>query len=99
MLVTREFTKPVAGAFFAAISLFLIVESVASLGANVGAVNFIARLRRLGHDARIPAILRAAVIPVVVVSVTATVVLMLLARPLAHLLLHGHLGKPGRARS
>ncbi len=93
VLVTREFTKPVAGAFFAAISLFLIVESVAGLGANVGAVNFIARLRRLGHGARIPAILRAAVIPVVVVSVTATVVMLLLARPLASLLLHGHLGQ------
>lgn len=93
VLVTREFSKPVAGAFFAAISLFLIVESVASLGANVGAVNFIARLRRLGHQARIPTILRAAIIPVVVMSVIAAVAMLLLARPLASLLLHGHLGE------
>jgi O-antigen/teichoic acid export membrane protein len=93
VLVTRHFSKPVAGAFFTAISLFLIVEAVASLGANVGAVNFIARLRRLGHEARIPTILRAAIIPVLVVSVACAVVMLLLARPLADVLLHGHLGQ------
>ena len=57
VLITREYSKPVAGAFFTAISLFLIVESVAGLGAWVGLVNFIARLRRLGHEDRVPAIL------------------------------------------
>lgn len=91
VLVTRHFSKPVAGAFFTAISLFLIVEAVASLGANVGAVNFIARLRRLGHEAQIPTILRAAVIPVLMVSVACTVAMLLLAEPLGGLLLHGHL--------
>jgi O-antigen/teichoic acid export membrane protein len=95
VLVTREFSKPVAGAFFAAISLFLIVESASSLGAYVGLVNFIARLRRLGHEARIPVILRAAIIPVIAVSVSAAVALILFARPLAHLLLSGHFGKAG----
>ncbi len=95
VLVTREFSKPVAGAFFAAISLFLIVESASGLGAYVGLVNFIARLRRLGHEARIPVILRAAIIPVIAVSVSAAAALMLFARPLAHLLLSGHFGKAG----
>ncbi len=33
VVITREFSKPVAGAFFTAISLFLIVESAAGLGA------------------------------------------------------------------
>jgi O-antigen/teichoic acid export membrane protein len=93
VLVTRHFSKPVAGAFFTAISLFLIVESVASLGANVGAVNFIARLRRLGHQSQIPTILRAAVIPVVAVSVASAAAMLLLAEPLAGVLLHGHLGQ------
>jgi O-antigen/teichoic acid export membrane protein len=95
VLVTRQFSKPVAGAFFTAISLFLIVESAASLGAYVGVVNFIARLRRLGHEAPIPTILRAAVIPVVTVSVAAGAAMFLLAAPLARVLLHGHLGHAG----
>ena len=63
VLVTRHFSKPVAGAFFTAISMFLIVRAVAGLGAGVGAVNFIARLRSLGQPAKIPLIIRAAVIP------------------------------------
>ena len=50
VVITRQFSKPVAGAFFTAISLFLIVEAAAGLGAYVGLVNFIARLRRLGHE-------------------------------------------------
>jgi O-antigen/teichoic acid export membrane protein len=95
VMITRHFSKPVAGAFFTAISLFLIVESAAGLGAYVGLVNFIARLRRLGHEGRVPAILRAAIIPVVIVSLSATVILILLAEPLAHLMLSGHLGKSG----
>src|SRR5690348_8044015 len=48
VLVTRVFPRPVAGAFFTATSAFIIVEAVASLGANVGLVYFIARLRSLG---------------------------------------------------
>lgn len=95
VVITRQFTKPVAGAFFAATSLFLILEAAAGLGAYVGLVNFIARLRRLGHETRIPAILRAAIIPVVTVSLVATAALILFAAPLARLLLSGHLGHAG----
>ena len=95
VVITREYSKPVAGAFFTAISLFLIVENAAGLGAWVGLVNFIARLRRLGHEDRVPAILRAALIPVVVVSLACTAGMLLFAGPLAHLLLSGHLGKDG----
>jgi O-antigen/teichoic acid export membrane protein len=93
VFVTRQFSKPVAGAFFTATSAFLIVEAVASLGANVGLVYFIARLRSLGEARRIPAIIRAGVIPVVVASLVLTAVMLLLAEPLAHVLLSGHLGK------
>jgi O-antigen/teichoic acid export membrane protein len=97
VVITREYTKPVAGAFFTAISLFLIVESAAGLGAWVGLVNFIARLRHLGHEDRVSAILRAAIIPVVVVSLACTAGMLLFAEPLARLLLSGHLGKDGAA--
>jgi O-antigen/teichoic acid export membrane protein len=95
VVITREYSKPVAGAFFTAISLFLIVENAAGLGAWVGLVNFIARLRRLGHEDWVSAILRAALIPVVVVSLACTAGMLLFAGPLAHLLLSGHLGKDG----
>ncbi len=95
VIVTRQFSRPVAGAFFTATSLFLIIEAVSSLGAYTGAVYFIARLRSLGEESRIPAILRAAVIPVVVASLLATTLLLLVADPLAHVLLDGHLGHNG----
>ena len=95
ILVTQVFTKPVAGAFFTAISAFLIVEAVASLGANVGLVYFIARLRSLGEERRIPMIIRAAVIPVIVASLVLTALMFGLAEPLAKVLLSGHLGKGG----
>ena len=95
VLVTRLFSQPVAGAFFSATSLFLIVESVASLGAFAGVVYFIARLRLLGEDGRINVILRAAIIPVVVASVTGAAILLLFADPLARILLGGHLGHQG----
>jgi O-antigen/teichoic acid export membrane protein len=99
VMVTREFSKPVAGGFFTAISLFLIVEAVASLGAYVGAVNFIARLRSLGYESKIPQILRASFIPVAVASVTAATALALLATPLAHALTDVHFGHSGARTS
>jgi O-antigen/teichoic acid export membrane protein len=95
VLVARHFSKPAAGAFFTAISLFLIVETVAGLGANVGVVNFIARLRSLGLETRIPAILRAAIVPVAVVSTAAAVALFLGSDALAREGLSHHLGHAG----
>ena len=95
VFVTRAFSPPVAGAFFTAISAFLIVEAVASLGANVGLVYFIARLRSLGEEKRIPTIIRAAVIPVILASLVLTVIMLGVAEPLAKVLLSGHLAKGG----
>src|SRR5215470_5556472 len=95
VFVTRVFSRPVAGAFFTATSAFLIVEAVASLGANVGLVSFIARLRSLGEAKRIPRIIRAAVIPVIVASLLLTVLMVGIAEPLAKVLLSGHLAKGG----
>lgn len=95
VLVTRLFSRPVAGAFFSATSLFLIVESVVSLGAFTGLVYFITRLRLLGEESRIDVIIRAAIIPVTIASVTGTVALVIFADPLARALLGGHLGSGG----
>jgi O-antigen/teichoic acid export membrane protein len=95
LIITRTFPEAAAGAFFTAMSLFLIIEAVASLGAATGTVYFIARLRALGQDHRIPEVVRTATRPVAVVSVAAAVALVLLAGPAARLLLHGQLGHAG----
>lgn len=87
--VTRHYPRPVAGAFFTAISIFLIVGAVAGLGTNVGLTYFIAQLRSLGQESKIPAIMRIAIWPVVVVSIAAAGVLAVVAAPLAHLILSG----------
>src|SRR5205085_1033643 len=58
-----------------------------------GAVYFIARLQLLGDERRVSVIIRAAVIPVVVASVTAASIMLIFATPLARVLLGGHLGQ------
>jgi O-antigen/teichoic acid export membrane protein len=89
VLVTREFSPQVAGAFFTATSLFLIVEILANLGSYNGIIYFIARLRspRKGR-----AMIRVAVTPVVIVSVASGAALFVFAQPVAHELFGGHLG-------
>jgi O-antigen/teichoic acid export membrane protein len=95
VLVTRRFSPPVAGAFFAATSLFLIIEAVSNLGAYNGLIYFIAQFRSLRSRGRIPSLLRAAVIPVFAASSAAAVALVIFAEPLARLLLGGHLDHSG----
>ena len=89
VLVTRHFSRPVAGAFFTATSAFVIVRSMASVGANTGVTYFVARLRSLGEERRLPSIMRAAIIPVAVASVVAAAAMWVFAVPLANLLLSG----------
>lgn len=95
VVITRHFSKVTAGAFFTATSAFMIVETIAALGAYVGLVYFIARLRSFGEGRRIPVMIRAAIVPVTVTSVIATASLLLFAQPLAHVLLAGHVGRGG----
>jgi len=90
ILITRHYPPAIAGAFFTATSIFLIVGGVAGLGTNVGLTYFIARLRSLGEEHKIPGIMRIAILPVVVASVVATAALLLLAEPLAHIMISGH---------
>ena len=93
VLVTRHFSRSAAGAFFAATSLFLIIETLSNLGAFNGAIYFIARLRSLHAEHRIPAVLRAAIVPVAICSTAAAVAMAVFAEPLARLLLGGHLSR------
>lgn len=91
VIVTNLFPRAVAGAFFIATSAFMIVETLATLGADVGLTYFVARLRSLGEARRLPAIFRAAVIPVIMAALAGTVLLLVFAEPLGHVLLSGHL--------
>ncbi len=90
VVVTRSFPRSVVGTFFVATSLFLIVETVANLGAYNGAIYFIARARALHSERRVPAIIRATVVPVVIASLVGAAALVALVHPLARLLLDGH---------
>ena len=87
VVVTRSFGKSVVGTFFVATSLFLIIEAVTNLGAYNGTIYFIARLRALRAERRIPAIIRATIIPVAISSVVGAAALFVFAHPLAGLLL------------
>jgi O-antigen/teichoic acid export membrane protein len=95
VLVTRHFSKYVAGSFFTATSAFLIVETIGTLGSPNGLVYFIARLRSLGEEDRIPTILRVALAPVVLLSAALLIAMFVFADPLAHLLLSTHRGSAG----
>jgi O-antigen/teichoic acid export membrane protein len=95
VLVTHHFNRYIAGSFFTATSAYVIVSTVASLGASTGLVYFIARLRTLGEERRIPALLRAAVIPTILVSTAMGAAMVVFAGPLAHFLLSDHTGKNG----
>lgn len=95
IVITREFPKAIAGAFFTAIAVFYIVASIAAMGTNVGLTYFVARLRSLGEERMIPSIQRIAIIPVIVVSLATAALMILLANPLAQLVLKGHAGKTG----
>jgi O-antigen/teichoic acid export membrane protein len=96
VVVTRNFAKSVVGTFFVAISLFLIVEAVTNLGAYNGTIYFIARVRALHAERRIPAIIRATVLPVVIFSLVGAATLIAFVSPLARLLLAGHIAEPVR---
>lgn len=91
VIVTRNFDKSVVGTFFVAISLFLMVEAITNLGAYNGTIYFIARLRALHAERRIPAIIRATVIPVAISSVLCAVTLIAFVNPLSRFLLGSHL--------
>jgi len=87
VVVTRTFGRSAVGTFFVATSLFLIIEAVTNLGAYNGTIYFIARLRALRAERRIPAIIRATIIPVAISSVIGSAGLIVFAHPLARILL------------
>src|SRR5579871_5355125 len=68
LAIARELSKGGAGTFFAATSLFLLIESIVVSGATTGLVYFIARARALGSFADVRHSLRLAFAPVLIAS-------------------------------
>lgn len=81
--VTRGLSKPVAGVFFSATSLFLLATSVGQLGTSTGLVYFISRCRALGTTGLIGSYLRAALRPVLLTAVLMGAALFLWAPQVA----------------
>ncbi|HEY0472465.1 MAG TPA: polysaccharide biosynthesis C-terminal domain-containing protein [Kribbella sp.] len=83
VVATRSLGVDDAGRFFTVTSAFLVLQTVARLGADLGLVYFLARFRALGQGNRVGACLRAAFVPVVGMAVLLGGGLALAAGPLA----------------
>ncbi len=90
VLLTRNVNTVTVGVIFTSISLFMLAFTFVRLGASTGAVYFVARLAALGEPDRIRSALRSALTPVLVFSVATAAVLMLLAGPIARLVVPAH---------
>ncbi|QMU77842.1 polysaccharide biosynthesis protein [Streptacidiphilus sp. PB12-B1b] len=93
-LCTHGLGASAAGAVFTGIAVFTILSNGLKLGADTGLVRFVSRDRTATGGARTGALLRIAVLPVLLVSVAAMLALLLFP-PVAHALLPGL--PPGRA--
>lgn len=85
-VVGRGLGPTATGTFFAVVGAFVVASNVLELGADTGLVRMMARLRALGRNSEIRRTILVAVIPVVVVGVTAAVVLWTQADNLAGVL-------------
>jgi O-antigen/teichoic acid export membrane protein len=84
VVLTRGLHAARAGAFFEAVALFSIAGNAVELGADVGLVRTVARLRALGRSGDIRTTLRVAVGPVLAAGAAAGAVLFVLAPQAAH---------------
>jgi O-antigen/teichoic acid export membrane protein len=86
LLLAHTLAPAQVGLFFTVTSLFLLVETVGRLGADVGLVYFVSRWRALGARERIRPGLKVALTPSVVLCAAAAVLAMVFAPSLANLL-------------
>jgi len=84
-VVARALGAEQAGAFFAATAAFVLAGGVAKLGTQTGLVYWPARLRATGRDHLLGPCLRAALVPVVVLSGALAVAMWLGAPAVARL--------------
>ena len=82
--------RATAGVVFAATSAFLIAETAARLGCPTGLMYFLVRARTLGNVGQLRGMLRAGLLPVVVVSTPLSVVVLVVSEPLGTWMAPGH---------
>lgn len=83
IVVTRGVQQDTAGRFFAATSVFVVLEGLCALGTVTGLVYFVARLRARGLHGAVPAVLRTALVPIATVAFVAAAVMLLGAGPMS----------------
>jgi O-antigen/teichoic acid export membrane protein len=81
--VAHAYPQKVAGAFFAATSLFVILNAVAGLGSDAGLLRWLPRHLALGDHGAARRTVRVALVPVVAVACVGTLVLAVAAPALA----------------
>lgn len=86
VLLARGLDPSVAGRFFAASSVVLLLVAVCGLGTSTGLARFLLRYEAEGRHADVLRVLRLAAVPVVAVSVLVGAAMVALAGPVAGLL-------------
>lgn len=86
VLVANSFPERTAGMLFAAVSVFLILESCSALGSDTGMARFMLRLELHGRADDIRPTLRLAFGPVLLTSLGLAALLLVTAGPLAPVL-------------
>ncbi len=94
VVLARGLDRDAAGTFFAVSALFTIAVNVGTLGADTGLLRGIARSRALGRQAELPALMRAALLPVAVLSTLLALLLVLLGPRIAALVVSRTPGQP-----
>lgn len=84
-VITNTYSKHVAGVFFSATSIFVVASAVTAMGTEAGLGRFLLRFEATRRFADIRVVLRAAFVPVTVVSVVVGLAMVAGARPIADL--------------
>lgn len=90
VVVARAQSREAAGVFFSTTSVFLLVTTLGQLGTATGVVYWVARARAEGRAHDVPAIMRTALVPVVVLGTVVALITVAGASGLSQLILGAH---------
>jgi O-antigen/teichoic acid export membrane protein len=91
LALTHGFSKPVTGTFFATTAIFLIIETLSSLGVTTGLTRVLPERLARGGPQDCASVIRAALRPVLLVSIVLSVVMFTTAPVIApHLVGSAH---------
>lgn len=90
LVLTHGLTTTTAGQFFSATAVFIVLQTFLSFGVGAGLVRFVPRLKALGRQDDLPALLVVAFVPVLVLGIVGSIGLWLAAPVLAGRIGHDH---------